>query len=99
MLLFWTPLPSTTRVHSVRIHIRISGAICLTRHIRGTFTFHRVIFKSYSTVVYFSDASERSLVIWFCKSSFPYPDDVKESSKWILVQHMWPGGTEEMTSL
>jgi hypothetical protein len=28
------------------------------------------------------------LVIWFCKSFFPYPGDVKESSKWILVRHM-----------
>ena len=41
-----SPLPATIRVCSIKIHIRTSGAICPTRHIRRTFKFHRVIFKS-----------------------------------------------------
>lgn len=60
VLFFWTPLPTTICVCSIRIHIRTSGAVCPTRHIRGKFKFHRVIFKSYSTLVYFSYTSEGS---------------------------------------
>jgi hypothetical protein len=60
-------LPSSHSFCSMWNHIRISGISCPARHIRGMFTFHSVIFKSYSTAVYFSNVSEGSfghLLLW-----------------------------------
>jgi hypothetical protein len=80
-------------------HIRISGISCPTRHIRGMFTFHSVIFKSYSTAVYFSNVSEGSFGHLVRGSHFPSPVGVQEGTEMVSGATYVARRNEEMTSM